>query len=90
MRAVYDDGVIEIDFVTRNVKNTTSRTLHPLAVDDPLGESVSAFIDAVRLGADTLVRPEEARRALETALQIDEAYAPIADAMVPQAYAVSA
>ena len=90
MRAVYADGTIEIDFMTRNVKNTTSRTLNPLVLDDPLGESVAAFVDAVRLGSTTLVRPEEARRALETALQIDEAYAPSVDAFMAQSYAVHA
>lgn len=73
MRAMYADGVIEIDFVRRTVRNTTSRLLNPLRLDDPLGESVEAFVNAVRLGAVTLVRPEEARRALETALLIDEA-----------------
>ncbi len=76
MRAIYADGVIEIDFVTRAVRNTTARTLHSLVLDDPLGESVRCFVDAVRLGADTLVRPGEARRALETALLIDEACLP--------------
>ena len=73
MRATYPDGVIEIDFMARSVRNTTNRLLNPLKLDDPLGESVEAFVNAVRLGADTLVRPEEARRALETALMIDRA-----------------
>ena len=73
MRVVYSDGVIEIDFVTRNVRNTTGRPLNPLELNDPLGESVEAFVNAVRAGAATLVRPEEARRALETALLIEEA-----------------
>ena len=76
MRAVYSDGVVEIDFVTREVKNTTGHRLNPLEQMDPLGESVAAFVDAVRLGKPALVRPEEARRALETALMIDEAAAP--------------
>ena len=76
MRAVYADGIVEIDFVTREVKNTTGYTLNPLEINDPLGESVAAFVDAVRMGKPALVRPEEARRALETALLIDEASAP--------------
>jgi predicted dehydrogenase len=76
MRAVYESGVVEIDFVTREVKNTTGHKLNPLEQMDPLGESVAAFVDAVRLGKPALVRPEEARRALETALMIDEAAAP--------------
>ena len=76
MKAVYEDGTIEIDFMTREVKNSTSRALQPLVLNDPLGESVGAFVNAVKLGANTLVRPEEARRALETALLIDEACRP--------------
>jgi predicted dehydrogenase len=77
MRAVYHDGVVEIDFITRQVKNTTGRPLNPLELDDPLGESIAAFVSAARLGASALVRPEEARNALETALMIDEAAAPL-------------
>ena len=76
MRVVYPDGVIEIDFLTRTVKNTTLRPLNALDLDDPLGESIMAFVKAARLNAAALVRPEEARRALETALLIDEAAAP--------------
>jgi len=73
MRAIYADGVIEIDFIARTVRNSTSRLLNPLKLEDPLGESVESFVNAVRMGAATLVRPEEARRALETALMIDDA-----------------
>jgi predicted dehydrogenase len=87
MRAVYPDGVIEIDFMTREISNSTGRTLNPLVLDDPLGESVTAFVDAVRLGADTLVRPEEARRALETALLIDDACFPAGQVGAPKVYA---
>jgi predicted dehydrogenase len=87
MRAVYKDGVVEIDFVTREVKNTTPRKLNPLETMDPLGESVAAFVDAVRLGKPALVRPEEARRALETALLIDHAAAPQAGAQQQAVYA---
>jgi predicted dehydrogenase len=73
MRAVYPDGVIEIDFISRKVKNTTRRPLNDLHLEDPLGESIAAFVAAARLGASSLVRPEEARRALETALLIEDA-----------------
>ncbi|HTT83163.1 MAG TPA: Gfo/Idh/MocA family oxidoreductase, partial [Rhizomicrobium sp.] len=41
MRAVYLDGVIEIDFIARTVRNTTRRHLNPLVLDDPLGESLA-------------------------------------------------
>ncbi|MBV8978397.1 MAG: Gfo/Idh/MocA family oxidoreductase [Alphaproteobacteria bacterium] len=73
MRAVYHDGVVEIDFLTRKLRNTTRRKLQPLELGDPLGESVAAFVKAARDGSPALVRPQEARRALETALLIDEA-----------------
>jgi predicted dehydrogenase len=73
MRAVYEDGVIEIDFISRQVKNTTGRPLRQLQLDDPLGESIASFVSAARMGASSLVRPEEARRALETALLIEGA-----------------
>ena len=90
MRAIYDDGTIEIDFVTRAVRNTTARALQPLVVDDPLGESVAAFVDSVKLGVNTLVKPEEARRALETALMIDEACLPTAGRVAERIYAAGA
>jgi predicted dehydrogenase len=73
MRAVYSDGVVEIDFLTRKVTNTTPRVLKELEAGDPLGESVASFVEAARGGKAPLVRPRQARRALETALLIDEA-----------------
>lgn len=78
MRAIYADGVIEIDFIARTVRNTTRRHLNPLMLQDPLGEAVSAFVDAARGEAQTFVRPEEARRALATALEIEKAIVPMA------------
>ncbi len=90
MRLCYDDGLIEIDFISRKVRNTTSRPLNPLDFEDPLGESVAAFIRAARDGAETLVRPEEARRALETALLIEDAADYTADLRTHEAYAASA
>ena len=76
MRAIYPDGVVEIDFITRKVRNTTGRLLNPFELDDPLGESIASFVEAARMGAAALVRPEEARHALATALLIDEAAIP--------------
>ena len=73
LRAVYADGVIEIDFLSRQVHNTTPRPLGALELGDPLGESVAGFIDAVQAGVDALVTPEQAAQALETALWIEEA-----------------
>jgi predicted dehydrogenase len=76
MRVVYADGEIEVDFLTRSIRNTTRRELRPLALQDPLAESVASFVAAARVGAMALVRPEEARRALETALRIEDVVIP--------------
>jgi predicted dehydrogenase len=73
MRAVYADGVVEIDFLTREVINTTPRPLRALEIGDPLGESVGAFVQAVRIGAPAMVTAEQAAQALSTALLIEEA-----------------
>jgi predicted dehydrogenase len=73
MRAVYADGVVEIDFLTREVVNTTPRPLRALEIGDPLGESVAAFVQAVRIGAPALVTAEQAAQALSTALLIEDA-----------------
>ena len=78
-RAVYADGVVEIDFLTREIVNTTPRPLAELEMGDPLGDAVSAFVAAARGEAAPLVLPEQAARALETALLIEEA----ADATIP-------
>ena len=79
MRAVYKDGVVEIDFLTRQVINTTPRPLAALEMGDPLGESVASFVSAVRGGTQPLVLAEQARLALQTAVLIDEA----AEASIP-------
>jgi len=73
LRAVYADGVVEIDFLSRTVRNTTPRPLGALELGDPLGESVAGFIAAAKAGVDALVTPEQAAQALETALWIEEA-----------------
>ena len=79
LRAVYADGVVEIDFLTRQVTNTTPRPLAALEMGDPLGESVASFVAAARDGIAPLVSAEQAARALVTALAIDEA----AEASIP-------
>ena len=49
-------------------------------------ESVAAFVLSVRHGAPPLVRPQEARRALQTALLIDDAADHGPDARAREAY----
>jgi predicted dehydrogenase len=73
LRAVYADGVVEIDFLSRTVINTTPRPLGVLELGDPLGEAVAGFVAAARTGVDALVTPEQAAQALATALWIEEA-----------------
>ncbi len=78
LRAVYADGVVEIDFLTRSVKNTTPRPLlgietGALEMGDPLGEAVAGFVAAAKAGTDALVMPEQAAQALATALRIEQA-----------------
>ena len=81
LRAVYPDGTIKIDFLARKMFNTTRRQLKPLNMADPLAESLNSFVSAVQGGATTLVRPAEARRALEGALMIEDASTPLFDGL---------
>jgi len=53
---------------------------------DPLAESVQAFVRSVREGAAPLVRPHEARRALQTAVMSDDAADHGPDARAREAY----
>jgi predicted dehydrogenase len=85
MRVTYPDGEIFIDFLTREMTNTTPRKIKALGSNgggtdgmpcpstDPLGHGVARFIRAAREGAPAAIAPREARRALETALMILDA-----------------
>jgi len=84
MRLVYPDGEIYIDFLSRQITNTTARTLRPFAANggesdmptpasDPLGYSVAQFVHAVREDMPAAISPREARQALATALSILDA-----------------
>jgi predicted dehydrogenase len=90
MKAVYAGGTVEIDFISRKIRNTTKHKLNALEQGDPLGEAVAAFVAAVRGTSPALVRPQEARRALETALMIDEASDRRTGVRAPKSYAVHA
>lgn len=80
-RIVYPDGEIYIDFLTREMTNTTPRALKefgstssatdmPCPSTDPLGHGVAQFLRAARTRGEPAIKPQEARRALETALSI--------------------
>jgi len=77
MRLVYPSGELEIDFLARTFRNTTSFALEAGFAEtpdgrDPLGASVSAFVQAA-LGQRPrpLVTGDEAARALELALIVE-------------------
>jgi len=82
MRVTYPDGEIYIDFLTREMTNTTPRTIKSLTAQgeaingmpcpsvDPLGHGVAQFVRSVREQIPAAIAPREARRALDTALKI--------------------
>ncbi|HEY8617355.1 Gfo/Idh/MocA family oxidoreductase [Phenylobacterium sp.] len=79
MKVVYPSGEVEIDFVTREFRNTTPFALNRDFADtpaarDPLGASVQGFLQAVRGEAPRpVVTAEEAIRALDLALAVEQA-----------------
>ena len=79
MKIVYPSGSLEIDFVARTFNNTTGFPLDEGFADtpagrDPLGASVREFLDAVRgVSPRPLVTGEEAARALDLALAVEQA-----------------
>ena len=81
MMLVYDDGLIEFDFVNRKAINTTGAHLNadfdgaaaPPAFRDPLGYGADAFIDAIRRGGAPAVTGEDGRNALDWARRIEVA-----------------
>lgn len=77
LRLIYSDGTeISVDFLSRQIVNTTANHLQLRDSSDPLADSINGFVDAVRAGAAVLVRPEEALRALETSLRVEDALMP--------------
>jgi predicted dehydrogenase len=81
MRVVYPSGEIEIDFIARTLRNTTPFALNAdyaetPAGKDPLRASVEGFLQAARGEAPRpVVTAEEAIRALDLALAVEEALA---------------
>ena len=81
MRVVFPSGEVEIDFLAGTFRNTTPFQLNPdfeqtPAAKDPLGASVEGFLAAVRGEAPRpVVTAEEAIRALDLALAVEQALA---------------
>jgi predicted dehydrogenase len=78
MRAAYADGAVEIDFLAPSFRNTTPYGLNPdFAASpegrDPLGVSVSRFLDAVRGAGQPVASGADGVRALDLALAVEMA-----------------
>ena len=79
MKLTYPTGVLEIDFLTREFRNTTGFALNPDFADtpgakDPLGASVAAFLACVQGEAPRpTVTAGEAAQALDLALAVEQA-----------------
>jgi predicted dehydrogenase len=79
MRLAYESGAVEIDFLAPAFSNTTAFRLNPdFAATpqgrDPLGASVTSFLDTVRGKRDRpLATGQEGLRALELALDVERA-----------------
>jgi predicted dehydrogenase len=79
MKLVYPSGELEIDFISREFRNTTGLDLNPNFQDtagakDPLGASVAGFLACVRGETDRpIVTAAEAARALDLGLAIEQA-----------------
>lgn len=81
MTLIYDDGVVEFDFVNRKAANTTAAPLQtcfdmkapPLAFSDPLGFGTNAFISAILESSEPAVTGQDGRDALDWARRIEAA-----------------
>lgn len=82
MTLVYDDGIVEFDFISREVSNSTPDPISmaagddaPLAFRDPLASGAEAFASAILSGEPPLVDGAAGRASLEWALCIEKAAA---------------
>ncbi len=78
LRAEYDDGAVEIDFVNRTISNSAEanaakKQLNMSAFADPLGVSVEAFFSSILDGAKTMIDGKAGRGAIEWAALIEGA-----------------
>jgi len=86
MELVYEDGVIQVDFVNRKFSNSTPTALSttfdaadaPLAFRDPLAFGADRFLTAIVYGVDPIVTGPHGRAAIEWALMIEQAQSTVA------------
>jgi predicted dehydrogenase len=81
MTLVYDDGIIDFDFIERTISNTTPAQLKgdisadkaPLAIRDPLAYGAALFIEAIRFSKTPVVSGHDGRVTVSWAQQIEQA-----------------
>ncbi len=81
MRLVYEDGEIHINFLKREISNTTATPLAldfsaeepPLAFKDPLAFGTQSFLESVETGVQPTVNGIAGRAALDLALRVEAA-----------------
>lgn len=81
MTLIYEDGVIEFDFVRRTLLNTTPAQLNrefndedtPLAMLDPLAYGAQLFVDAIRFGKAALISGRDGSVTVSWAQKIEKA-----------------
>lgn len=81
MTLVYEDGVIEFDFVKREITNTTPAKLDvdfsdnetPLAFSDPLAFGADQFLAAILENKKPTITGQDGRAAVDWALKIEKA-----------------
>ena len=81
MTLVFDDGVVEIDFVSREISNTTPAEFDlefqsasaGKAASDPLGFGADQFISAILSGNEPIVSGRHGRIAVDWARRVESA-----------------
>ena len=87
MTLTYDDGVIEFDFIKREISNSTPAILDAgfanaegaMAYSDPLGFGANQFIAAISSGHEPIVSGRHGRIAVDWAERIEGAIRPSLD-----------
>lgn len=80
MTLVYEDGIIDFDFINREINNTTPTAIGidfdqetgPLAFRDPLSFGADEFITAINEGRQPIVTGEDGREAVAWAKLIEK------------------
>ncbi len=81
MTVIYEDGVIDFDFIRRTLSNSTPAVLKadftasqtPLAIRDPLAYGAKLFVEAIREAKHPVVCGQAGRVTVEWAQKIEEA-----------------